>query len=40
MKAILLVRVSTDRQDFDEQERELYDMALKDGFKENEILAI
>ena len=32
MKAILLVRVSTKAQDFDEQEREIYNMAIKDGY--------
>lgn len=39
-KAILLVRVSTDRQDFDEQEKQLYDLAVADGYKENEIIII
>lgn len=39
-KAILLVRVSTDRQDFDEQERELYEMALKDGYTDDNIIPI
>lgn len=39
-KCILLVRVSTQHQDFDEQEKQLYEMALKDGYKDNEIIAI
>lgn len=39
-KAILLVRVSTERQDFDEQERELYQLALSDGFTEENIIPI
>lgn len=40
MKAILLVRVSTNKQDFDEQEKELYDLAIKDGYTDEEIIAI
>lgn len=40
MKAILLVRVSTDRQDFDEQEKQLYDMAIADGFSDCDIIPI
>ena len=39
-KAILLVRVSTERQNFDEQEQQLYNLALADGFKDNEIIPI
>lgn len=39
-KCILLVRVSTQRQDFDEQERQLYDLAIADGYKDNEIIPI
>ena len=39
-KAILLVRVSTKKQDFDEQERELYQLALADGYTDNNIIAI
>lgn len=39
-KAILLVRVSTQRQDFDEQEKQLYYLAIADGYKDNEIIAI
>lgn len=34
MKAILLVRVSTKTQDFDEQEREIYELAIKDGYSQ------
>lgn len=40
MKAILLVRVSTKAQDFDEQEREIYDMAIKDGYKPEDIIPV
>ncbi len=40
MKAILLVRVSTKAQDFDEQEREIYDMAIKDGYSPESIIPI
>lgn len=40
MKAILLVRVSTKAQDFDEQEREIYNMAIKDGYKPEDIIPI
>lgn len=40
MKAILLVRVSTERQNFDEQEKELFNLALRDGYKENDIISI
>lgn len=39
-KAILLVRVSTDRQSFDEQERQLYDMAVADGYSDEDIILI
>ena len=39
-KCILLVRVSTQRQDFDEQERQLYDLAIADGYKDMQIIAI
>lgn len=39
-KAILLVRVSTQKQDFDEQERELYQLAINDGFKSENIIAV
>ena len=40
MKAILLVRVSTKVQDFDEQEKEIYRMAVKDGYKPEDIISI
>ena len=40
MKAILLVRVSTEAQDFTEQEREIYQMAINDGYKPEDIIAI
>lgn len=40
MKAILLVRVSTKAQDFDEQEREIYEMAIKDGYSPDNIIPI
>lgn len=39
-KAILLVRVSTDRQEFDIQEEEIYQLALKDGFSDDQIIPI
>ncbi len=39
-KAILLVRVSTERQSFDEQERQLYNMAVKDGYGDEDIIPI
>lgn len=39
-KCILLVRVSTQRQDFDEQERQLYELAIADGYKDTEIIPI
>lgn len=39
-KAILLVRVSTERQSFDEQERQLYDMAVNDGYADSDIIPI
>ena len=39
-KCILLVRVSTQRQEMDEQERELYDLALRDGYTEDNIIPI
>lgn len=40
MKAILLVRVSTEAQDFTEQEREIYQMAIADGYKPEDIIPI
>lgn len=40
MKAILLVRVSTDRQSFDEQELNLFNMAIGDGYAEDNIIPI
>lgn len=39
-KAILLVRVSTERQNFDEQEQQLYNLALADGFNDDNIIII
>lgn len=39
-KAILLVRVSTERQNFDEQEKQLYNLAIADGFKDDNIIII
>lgn len=39
-KAILLVRVSTDRQSFDEQEQQLFQLAIKDGYTEDNIIPI
>ena len=40
MKAILLVRVSTEAQDFTEQEKEIYQMAINDGYKPEDIIPI
>lgn len=40
MKAILLVRVSTSAQEFDEQEKEIYEMAIKDGYLHDNIIPI
>lgn len=39
-KCILLVRVSTQKQQFDEQELQLYNMAIADGFKDSDIISI
>ena len=39
-KAILLVRVSTERQSFDAQEQELFQLAIADGYSENDIIPI
>ncbi len=39
-KSILLVRVSTERQSFDEQEKQLYNLAISDGYEPNNIIAI
>lgn len=39
-KCILLVRVSTEKQNFDEQERELYNLAISEGFAESDIIPI
>lgn len=39
-KYILLVRVSTDRQDFTEQENQLYELAKRDGYDDNSIIII
>lgn len=39
-KCLLLVRVSTLKQDFDEQEKELYQLALNDGYTDENIIAI
>lgn len=40
MKCILLVRVSTERQNFDAQMEELYQLAIKDGYQDNDIIPI
>ena len=40
MKAILLVRVSTTVQELKEQEREVYEMAINDGYKDEDIIPI
>lgn len=39
-KAILLVRVSTEKQNFDEQEKQLYNLAISDGFNDDNIIII
>ncbi|MCQ2977897.1 MAG: recombinase family protein [archaeon] len=39
-KCILLVRVSTKKQDFTEQEKECYNLALKDGYTPSNIIII
>lgn len=39
-KAILLVRVSTERQNLDRQEQELYNLAVKDGYSDENIICI
>ena len=39
-KAILLARVSTEKQSFDEQEKQLYDMAIADGYADSDIISI
>ena len=39
-KAILLVRASTEKQNFDEQENQLYDLAIWDGFNDDNIMII
>lgn len=40
MKAILLVRVSTETQDFDEQEKAIYEMAIRDGYSPDNIIPV
>jgi DNA invertase Pin-like site-specific DNA recombinase len=40
MKCILLVRVSTEVQSYEEQEKELFDLAIKHGYTHNEITAV
>ena len=37
-KAILLVRVSTERQSFDAQEQELFQLAVSDGYAESDTI--
>lgn len=39
-KAILLVRVSTTKQSFDEQEKQVYNMAIADGYTDDDIIII
>ena len=39
-KAILLVRVSTERQSFDAQEQELFQLAIADGYCESDIIPV
>lgn len=40
MKCILLVRVSTDSQSFDEQEKDLYELARTCGYKDSDIVSV
>ena len=40
MKAILLVRVSTQTQELDAQEKELYELAYRDGYTDADIIPI
>ena len=40
MKCILLVRVSTEVQSYEEQEKELFDLAIKHGYSHDEITAV
>lgn len=40
MKCILLVRVSTEKQSFDEQEKELFNLAKSDGYLDDDIIAV
>jgi DNA invertase Pin-like site-specific DNA recombinase len=40
MKAILLVRVSTTVQELKEQEREVYELAVKDGYEDKDIIQL
>lgn len=40
MKCILLVRVSTEAQTYDEQEKEIYELARKDGYNEEDIITV
>lgn len=40
MKCILLVRVSTKSQDYEEQEKEIFELALRDGYKKEDIISI
>lgn len=39
-KCILLVRVSTERQEFDAQEKELYQLAIRDGYVDSNIIPV
>ena len=39
-KCILLVRVSTESQSFEAQEKELFDLAVKDGYSKEQITPI
>lgn len=40
MKCILLVRVSTEAQSYDEQEKEIYELAIRDGYKKEKIISV
>ncbi len=40
MKCILLIRVSTEAQTYEEQEKEIRELAIKDGYKSEEIISV
>ena len=40
MKCILLVRVSTEAQTYEEQEKEIRELAIKDGYKSEDLFSV